>query len=204
MRIRAVVVSLILVLGLSACTAGPTVSEATPTPTPTPTPTSTATATIAPVTVPTDCATIVDSATYEASFGDVPLNDPALLYPDALGAVTPTAPAAGAAPDEALEAATQLRCIWRYPQADISYLLLQIGTVEAGVAADYLASLQLDGYTCDETLDGTRCAIIGTDSQYPVETGHTAFVRDDIVIRVDQANVPTDNLLGAVVARIWQ
>ena len=207
MRPRVVAVSLIVILGLSACTTGAPVADATTSPTPTPTatttPAPTATTTFALASVPADCATVVDAATYSAAFGETPLNDPGLGYTDGLGAVPPTATPAGAAADEAVDAATQLRCIWRYPQADITYLQLQIGSVAAGVADDYLKSLKLSGHTCDETLGGTRCTLTGTDPQYQVDTAETSFVRGDVVIRIDQANFPTDNLLGAVVARVW-
>jgi hypothetical protein len=153
--------------------------------------------------VPTDCAGLVDAASYPATFGETPLNDPDLGYPGSLGVVTPTAPAAGATIDEVVDAATQLRCIWRYPQADVTYLQVQIGSVAAGVGTDYAAELQLDGYTCEQVLEGTRCGITGLDPQYQTDTADTVFVRDDIVIRIDQANFPTDNLLGAVVSTVW-
>jgi hypothetical protein len=197
MRTRVFVVSLALALGLTACTTG---APTDPTPTPTPV---VSTIAIPPGAIPADCQNVVDSATYEATFGPTPLNDPGLGYTEGLGMLSPTAPAVDAPIAEAVDAGTQLRCIWRYPEADITYLQLQIGSVAAGLGEKYLDSLELDGYTCDETLDGSRCALTGTDPQYQTDTADTAFVRNDIVIRIDQANFPTDNLLGAVVSTVW-
>ena len=206
MRTRAIFVSVLAVLALSACAtgspgAGPTADGPSADPTPDPTPT--ATISFAPPSVPTDCATLVDESTYAATFGATPLNDPAVGEPGMLGVVTPTAPAEGASPADAVDAATQLRCIWRDPGADITYLRVQIGSVGGTIGTGYRTALELDGYTCDQSLGGDRCAITGTDPQYQTETGDTVFERDDIVVRIDQANFPTDNLLGAIVSRIW-
>ena len=208
MRSRVFVVSLLIVLGLTACapsqdSAEPT-SEPASEPTSTSTPTPTATHTFAPAVIPTDCTTVVDAEIYDATFSGVPLNDPALGYPaGTLGIVSPTAPAADAAIDDVVDAATQLRCVWRDPGADVTYLAVQIGSVESGVGSDYLASLKLADYTCDDALNGVRCTLLSVDPQYQVDVADTAFVRDDIVIRIGQANLPTDNLLGAVVATVW-
>jgi len=199
MRTRAIVVSLGLLAALTACTTNSPAAEPAPTAAPTPT----ATITFAPVTVPTDCVTLVDENTYATVFAETPLNDPGLGYAETLGAVSPTAPAADAGVDDVVDAATQLRCVWRFPEADITYLQVCIGSVAAAVGDDYRAALQLDGYTCDDTLEGTRCAVTGIDPQYQTDTADTVFLRDDLVIRIDQANFPTNDLLGAIVAQIW-
>lgn len=188
-----------VILGLSACAT----TAPAPDVDPTPTPAATTSIPIPPGAIPADCENVVAASSYDSTFGTTPLNDPALGYSERLGMLTPTTPAAGATIEEVVDAATQLRCVWRDPAADVTYLQVQIGSAAAGVGDDYLKSLELDGYTCDETLDGRRCTLTGTDPQYQVEIGDTAFVRDDIVIRIDQANFPTDDLLGAVVSTVW-
>ena len=190
-----------VLLVLTACTTGE--PSAVPTSAPEPTSAASTTIAIAPGAIAADCQNVVDAATYAATFGTTPLNDPGLGYSDRLGMQTPTTPAADATVEEIVDAGTQLRCVWRDPGADVTYLQVQIGSAAEDVTSDYLAALASEGYTCDETLEGSRCALVGTDSQYPVETGDTAFVRGDIVIRIDQANFPTDNLLGAVVSTVW-
>ena len=153
--------------------------------------------------LPTDCATVFDAATYEATFGETPLNDPALQYPDELGALAPTTPPAGASTDEAIESGVELRCIWRDPGADISFLLLEAGRVTPEAAQARLDQLAADGYTCADQLEGRQCQLVRPNEQYPVDEADTQFVRDDVLIRVQQANVPTTGLMAAVVARIW-
>ena len=196
MRTRVFVVSLLVVAGLTACTPAATGPAATPTPQPT-------TINIPAITIPADCENLVDTATYAATIGTTPLNDPTLAETYPVGHLTPTAAPDGAAVDEVVDAGTQLRCAWRDPGADVTYLQVQISSVGEGVGAEYLKKLQLDDYVCDDILGGTRCTLAGTDPQYQVEIGDTAFVRDDMVVRIDPANFPTANLLDAVVATLW-
>jgi len=197
MRTRVFVLSLLVAVGLTACAPGAPQPDATPTPEPT------TTINIPAITIPADCENLVDAATYEATFGSTPLNDPSLAENYPVGNLPPATAPDGAAIDEVVEAGTQLRCVWRDPGADVTYLQVQIGSAGEGVGVEYLKKLQLDDYTCDETLGGTRCTLTGTDPQYQVEIGDTAFVRDDMVVRIDQANFPTENLLDAVVATLW-
>ena len=153
--------------------------------------------------LPTDCATVFDAATYEATFGATPLNDPALQYPDELGAISPTSPPSGASTDETIESGVELRCIWRDPGADISFLLLEAGRVTPEAAQARLEQLAAEGYTCEDQLGGRQCQLVRPNEQYPVDEADTQLVRDDVLIRVQQANVPTTGLMAAVVARIW-
>jgi hypothetical protein len=202
MRSRVFVVSLLCVLALTACTTGVTEPDATG-PTATSKPSAPTTIAIPSVTIPADCKNLVDAETYASTFGTTSLNDPAIAENYPLGNLPISTAPAGAGIDEVVDAGTQLRCVWRDPGADVTYLQAEIGTVGAEVGAEYLEKLRVEGYTCDETLDGTRCAITGTDPQYQVETGDTVFVRGDMVVRIDQANVSTENLLAAVVATLW-
>jgi len=204
MRTRVIVVSLIAILGLTGCaadapddgTSAPP-SSSTPSATPSPTPT------IVPAVIPTDCATLVDTATYEATFGDAPLNDPSIAAYYPLGVLQPTEIAVDAPIEDVMTAATQLRCLWRDPNADITNLQVEIGTVDETLASGYLDGLALVGYTCDETLDGRRCAITRIEPQYQVEESDTLFLRDDVLVHVSQDNFPTNNLLAAIVDGIW-
>jgi hypothetical protein len=205
MRAQAIVGSLIVVLSLSACVATTPIAENTPAASPsadtTPAPASTPAP--AAAVIPTDCATLVDTATYTATFGDTPLNDPIIAEDYPLGVLTPTAPEAGASPAEVISAAAQLRCLWRYPEADITNLQVEVGTVDATMVSAYLATLPASGYTCEQALGGTRCQLISIEPQYQVEEGDTVFLRDNVAIQVHQDNVATNNLLGAIVTRIW-
>lgn len=158
----------------------------------------------APAAIPADCTDVVDDATYAASFGETPLNDPALQYPHGLGALTPSAPPAGATNDEIIAGAVELRCIWRYPEADVSFLMLEAGRVSADVARARLDQLATEGYTCADTHEGRQCQLITTGQQYPVEEADTQFVRDDVLVRIEQSNVPTSGLMAAVADRIWR
>ena len=45
--------------------------------------------------------------------------------------------------------------------------------------------------------------LVTPDPQYPVDRTQTYFVRDDIVVTVDQTNVPTDDLIGSIATRLW-
>jgi len=205
-----VLFALVGALVLTGCAAdepAPTTASDSATETPAPTAPSDS-ATEAPATpstaaVPTDCATVVDAATYAATFGETPRNDPALDYPDGLGAVAPTSPPAGASTDETITSGIELRCIWRDPGADISFLLLEAGRVTPEAAQARLEQLAAEGYTCEDQLGGRQCQLVRPNEQYPVDEADTQFVRDDVLIRVQQANVPTTGLMAAVVARIW-
>jgi hypothetical protein len=141
---------------------------------------------------------------YTAIFGDTPLNDPAVVGSEGAGKVEPTAAPAGATAQEVLSSATQLRCIWRDPNADITYLEATVATVDTAIAATYLDGLPAGGYTCTEANGGRQCQLIKPNEQYPVDEGHTEFVRDAVYISVNQANFPTKNLLGAIVATLWK
>ena len=175
----------------------PAAEPAEPAATPTPMPSEN------PVVLPDDCLDIVAPQVYDAIFQGTPLNDPAVVEANEVGALTPGPPDASATPDQAVEDATQLRCVWRDPAADVTFLQAEFATVQPTVAEAYLSALPGLGYTCGETLGGLRCQIVGTSPLYPVEEGTTVFVRDDVVITVEQANFPTTNLLAEIVGGIW-
>jgi hypothetical protein len=149
-----------------------------------------------------DCSTVVPAG-YDATFLGAPLNDPGLHYPDPLGVVAPSAPAAGATNDEIIEAATELRCIWRHPDADISFLSVEAARVSTEIAQERFDAVTADDYTCIDVLDGRQCKLVWTGTMYPVEEADTQFFRDGVLIRVQQANTPTSGLMKAVVEGIW-
>ena len=205
MRLRPALIALAIALSIAGCAAAqPAETQSTsPSPTTSAAPSSAPAPAPAPVAVPTDCLTIVDSGVYAATFVDMPLNDPTIAAYYPLGVLIPSEPAAGATVEEAIDSSVELRCLWRDPNADITFLQVEIGTVDPTLGSGYLDGLPAVGYDCEETLDGRRCQIVGTNDMYPVEEGTTVFLRDDVFISVEQANVPTSGLLDAIVARIW-
>ena len=201
MRLRPAALVLAVGLALTACaTAQPAATQST---SPSSTTSAAPSSTPAPVAVPTDCLTIVDSDMYAATFVDMPLNDPTIATYYPLGVLSPSEPATGATVEEAIDSGVELRCLWRDPNADVTFLEVEIGAVDAALAAGYLDGLPAVGYDCEAALDGRQCQIIGQNEMYPVEEGTTVFLRDDVFISVEQANFPTNGLLAAIVGRVW-
>ncbi len=60
-----------------------------------------------------------------------------------------------------------------------------------------------DVFDCTDRLGGTVCQFTRTEEQYGTDSRQTVLVRDDVVVTVRQSNYPTDDLLGAIVTRIW-
>jgi hypothetical protein len=189
-------------LGASAC-ASP---EAASTDATTPPPASSPAAPVdeAAAEIPTDCTDIVSAEVYSATFADLPLNDPAAVGDLPHGAVEPVASSPGATAATVLDDSALLRCLWRDPDADVTGLLATIGTVDTAVAETRTGEMAAEGYTCEARLEGTICQRVETDPQYGVEVATTAFLRDDTWILVDQSNVPTHDLIGAIVERLWR
>ncbi|MBK4347473.1 hypothetical protein [Lacisediminihabitans changchengi] len=208
--IRAAIAVTLGVLLLSGCSfpsaapsgsASPSASAGGPSSSPSPSASASSAAEVA--TIPKDCKAIVGSTVYASTFGTTPLNDPAVAEPGTTGAVTPLTPPAGAAVDEVLASAAQLHCIWRDPNADITYLEATIGTVDAAVAAGYLASLPGEGFTCATKYGGQQCQRITKDEQYPVDDAKTYFLRGTTWIFVGQANFATNGLIGEIAKVVW-
>ena len=231
--IIATTTALLLGLTVTACTGGgepggeaaggtapSTPAAASPTtPAPMPGPESESSSTPAPsaasASIPTDCTDVVDDATYAATMGSTPLNDPDLFPGQPKGRLQPTAPPAGADVDEVVRAATQLDCSWRDPRADVTSLSITVSGVDAETQQAYQAWL-LDGdglapvvddagasFSCGPGYDGVLCQVVSEDPMYGVELATTVLMRDGLVVEVFQANYPTDDLMGALVARIW-
>jgi len=191
-------------ISLSGCAVGDAPEQASPSSAPAeqaaePTPAASAEAAV----VPTDCARLVAPEVYDAIFLGTPLNDPAVVDTYPVGVLTPTEPRADSTPAEAVESAAALRCVWRDPGADVTYLQVEIAAVAPETAEAHLASLPGLGYSCAADLGGFRCQIVGTSPLYPVEESTTVFVRDEVVVTVEQANFPTTNLLAEIVGGIW-
>ncbi|WP_209559824.1 hypothetical protein [Frigoribacterium sp. PvP032] len=187
-----------------------TTPGATPSPTAEPTePTDTAepteTAVAAPlVTIPTDCTQIVDASTYATTFGSIPLNPESWLRRDgtARGSRTPSVPEAGAQPFQIVDAAAELDCVWREPQADVSGIFVILGRLDQPTAASLLDQVTAAGATCQEAHGGQLCQQPIEVEQYPIEAAHTWFVRGDLYIAVVQYNVPTNDLIGSMLAHL--
>ena len=191
-----------------------TSSSPSPAASPSTGPTPSAFSTTRPASIPTDCTDLVDAATYAATMGDAPLNDPA-YFGQPMGQVTPTAPAADSDPREVVSAGDVLRCGWADVRADITGLFADVSTVDAATASSYPAWLAekrestspfwLDGvvYDCSEAYGGTMCQYATTDPMYGVDMADTVLVRDGVVVTVTQRNVPTDDLMGSIVTRLW-
>lgn len=156
-----------------------------------------------PVAIPSDCRGLISPDVYDATFGDTPLNDPAVLPPDEAGVVQPAVSPVGATPSSILASAVQLRCAWKDPRADISHVLVTVATVDASVGLQYLDELSTEGRTCGEAHGGRRCQLIQPNEQYGVDEGYTDFLRGDVFISVGQANFPTNDLLGSIVTTMW-
>ena len=90
-------------------------------------------------------------------------------------------------------------CIWRDPAADVTGLRLALGHVAIEDGEAYLEELDDQGYDCEDRYDGQWCQHISNDTDFGVEEGHTAFLRDDVFIEVRQANFPTNGFLADVV-----
>lgn len=155
------------------------------------------------VTLPKDCRTIIGTAS-SSDFAKAPLNDPSQTNVPESGVVAPTQPKAGASTEDVVAAAMELSCLWRHPEADATGLLLVAGHVNATLASSLLAELAGKGYKCTTPHGGKQCQSITRDSQYPIDDADTVFARDGIVIRVQQSNVVTHDLIGSVVATIWK
>jgi len=208
-----------LTLALTGCGTGadgspdetPTATDVASTASATPAPSPSATPAVA--SIPTDCTDIVDPATYAATMGETPLNDPD-FFTGPTGQLQPSPAPAGADPYETVVAATQLTCGWRDPRSDVTGLFVDVATVDDAAAAsylDWLADPTVDTerrgadvvYDCSERLGGTVCQYTTKDQQYDTDFAETVLVRDGVVVTVRQSNYPTDDLLGAIVDRVW-
>jgi len=186
--------------------ASPSASPSTTAPAPSPGP--------AVASIPTDCTDIVDAATYSSTMGGTPLNDPEFFVGQQMGQVEPVAAPADADPYTTVDSATQLRCGWRDIRADITGLFVDVATVDSATAASYPAWLADPAaaqtelrngvvFDCTDRLGGTVCQFTRVEEQYGTTFTETVLVRDDVVVTVRQSNFPTDDLLGAIVTRIW-
>ncbi|MBT1684890.1 hypothetical protein [Curtobacterium flaccumfaciens] len=198
-------------LALTGCAqagpAGPASATATtaadPTTAPSPTDTTTApspTGTGAPsddaVTVPANCTDLITPGKWDKAFASAPLNDPSVVGdPIAIpkSSFTPALQGDG----------KRLYCVWREPQADISYLSIAVDAVDPAAAREALEQLSAKGYDCGDESDGYLCQKVSKNSQYPVTDGDTYFTRGDLGIHIQQSNIETTDLLDDVVANVF-
>ena len=152
------------------------------------------------VELPSDCEDTMSDEMYASTFADVPLNDPAF---GPSGVVEPEPAAPGSDIQLVIAGQMTLICIWQDPAADVTGLRLALGHVAIEDGEAYLEELDDQGYDCEERYDGDWCQRISNDTDFGVEEGHTAFLRDDVFIEVRQANFPTNGFLADVVETIW-
>ena len=157
----------------------------------------------APAVIPTDCTTLIAENDYFYFFGDTPLNDPAFSGSEPLGRREPSPPPAGATADEVLDGAVQLMCIWAYPEADITSLQATVATVDHDIAERRMRELEDDGSTCYDKLLGRVCDLTRLNDTYRVYEQQISFLRDNVFITVDQANMNTVGLLESMVDSLW-
>ena len=209
----------LLAVVLTGCAGEPSNGQATTPPPSAATPTSSAEPAVPETTppapepaayaIPTDCASLIASTPFTSTFGSWPLNDPAVVgspdgpYYTPSGSISPTPAPSGATLLEAMLSATELRCVWRDPQADITNLSVEIGEVDPAISAAYLQSLPAEGFSCTQDGSAETCEKFETESKYNVEVGQTVLVRDGVFIRVNQANVSTPQLMDTLVSDVW-
>lgn len=198
-------------VSLTAIDALPTSSASPATPStsaprtasPGPSPSASSKTSTAPAAIPTACSKVVSPDAYATIFGGTPLNDPKVVGPSDSETLTPMPSETGAAPGDIVFNAVSLRCVWRDPAADITGISIEYSRVEGSVATAYLAELEASGYSCGDAAGGVRCQQTGIEPQYQVDVAQTVLARDGIVISVNQANFPTDNLLSQLAVAIW-
>ncbi|OIH99853.1 MULTISPECIES: hypothetical protein [unclassified Curtobacterium] len=146
--------------------------------------------------VPDSCTDLVTPGRWDDSFAKAPLNDPSVVGdPIAIpkSAFTPVLQPDG----------KRLYCVWREPQADISYLSIAVDVVDSATASDELQALTAKGYDCGNEAEGFLCQKVSENEQYPVTDGDTYFTRGDIGIHIRQSNIETTDLLEDVTAHVF-
>lgn len=178
-----------------------TATDPTTAPSPTdtttaPSPSDTGTPSDDTATVPAGCTDLITPGKWDKAFASAPLNDPSVVGdPIAIpkSSFTPALQGDG----------KRLYCVWREPQADISYLSIAVDAVDPAAARDALEQLSAKGYDCGDESDGYLCQKVSKNSQYPVTDGDTYFTRGDLGIHIQQSNIETTDLLDDVVANVF-
>lgn len=180
----------------AAAAADPTTAPSRTDTTPAPSPTDAEAPGDDTATVPASCTDLITPGKWDEEFASAPLNDPSVVGdPIAIpkSSFTPALQGDG----------KRLYCVWREPQADISFLSIAVDAVEPAAARDELEQLSAKGYDCGDESDGYLCQKVSKNSQYPVTDGDTYFARGDIGIHVQQSNIETTDLLDDVVAHVF-
>jgi hypothetical protein len=146
-------------------------------------------------TVPTSCTDLVSDSAANKTFTTAPLNDKAVVG-------DPIEQPKSVFSSVVKPGSASVLCVWRDPRADISGLSLTVLRVDPTGALAVARSLPAKGFTCEPFEEGTRCQKVSTDPEYGVEVGDTEFIRGDVAIGIQQANVPTTNLLHDVTSHI--
>lgn len=164
----------------AGATPSPVASDS-PSPSPTPTPTTA----VGAAAVPEDCEAPLSEGVL-AQLEGIPLNDPTgggELGPQSDGSLV---------------------CLWRYPQADTTFLETSYVPMNRGPALDLLNELAAEeGFTCYTPDGGTRCEKTWESEQYPVTNGRTLFWRDDLLIDTSYSNLAPSGYTSSIVSAIW-
>lgn len=179
----------------SATSSAPSASSPAATPGPT--------STITPVpgvdddhgTLPSTCAGLITAGKWQKSFAGWPLNDPGVVGDPAVTPTDDLTPVLQSGDDG-------LYCVWRYPEADITFLSIRVAKVDSATAYPHLKAA-LQGYDCSLDGYGYRCQKISQNTQYPVVDGDTYYTRGDVGIHIEQSNTATSGLLDDVIAHVF-
>jgi hypothetical protein len=175
-------------------TSAPITEKPTPRPAVTPSATPTATSEAA-VRIPGDCYLIVPDADYSRFFGaarheSTIWTDTATREPDGNDRINGLVD-----PDESLH------CTWQN-EGVVANMSVTIRQATSEGSRQVTEAVNESGPTCVDRLGGRVCSYRpGTDSGDDIVG--TFFVRGNLTIEIMQTDFPTDNLLGAIIGKIW-
>lgn len=182
------IVALIAALALTGCTptgtgAGPETVSATPTPTSSTTPSVEPTSPQPSYTVvPADCGTI-------ATMPQV-----AVLIAGMMDIGAPDVPVMNGAQ-------MIVGCGWMV--GDATGGTITISQVDVPTAQQAFEGINDSGGTCDAYRDGSRCVVVGTRTDYPVDTYDVTYFRDDLWIELNSSNIDFGPALDDLIDSIW-
>ena len=104
--------------------------------------------------------------------------------------------------DGLTEPDASLMCSWQN-EGMVARIAISISKATSADAADAENSALGSGGSCEIQFGGKVCRSEFTAQADTVPTTETAFVRDDILIDIQQTDFPTDGLLPAIVGQIW-
>lgn len=90
-----------------------------------------------------------------------------------------------------------------YIAGDATGYLLLVSTAGAEAASTAAEALPGEGYECGDDGAALRCDLVTPNSQFPVDTIETVYVRDGVWIYQSATNTDGATLLTDLVASIW-